>query len=80
MLKSRRDIPLWEGIATPGSQLPTALLSLEVAHPNHLLRQLRGASVPIIARVADERVLLDPRTVFPEQETRVLQTLKDLLN
>lgn len=68
------------GGSLPGSQLPTALLSLEVAHPNYFLRQLRGASVPIIARVAEERVLLDPRTVFPEQETRVLQTLKDLLN
>ncbi len=68
------------GGSLPGSQLPTALLSLEVDHPSHLLRQLRCASVPIIARVADARVLLDPRTVFPEQETRVLQTLKDLLN
>lgn len=68
------------GGSLPGSQLSTALLSLEVAHPNDFLHQLRHAPVPIIARVADERVLLDPRTVFPQQEARVLDTLKDLLN
>ena len=67
------------GGSLPGSRLPTALLSLEVAHPNDFLRQLRHAPVPIIARVADERVLLDPRTIFPQQEASVLQTLKDLL-
>jgi L-seryl-tRNA(Ser) seleniumtransferase len=30
--------------------------------------QLRSAATPVIARVEDGRVLLDLRTVFPEQE------------
>jgi L-seryl-tRNA(Ser) seleniumtransferase len=37
---------------------------------------LRAADPPIIARVEDGRVLLDLRTVFPEQDEAIVKTLK----
>jgi hypothetical protein len=33
----------------------------------------------MIARIEDDRVLLDPRTVFPEQEAALLRNLAEAL-
>ena len=65
------------GGAGPTSNLPTTLIA--ISHPNktaqEIERQLRTASPPIIARIAEGKVLLDPRTVFPDQ----LEALRDAL-
>jgi hypothetical protein len=37
------------------------------------------AETPVIARIANDRVLFDPRTVFPEQENTLLQTIDKAL-
>ncbi len=66
------------GGSLPGATLPTALLALTVSHPDAYLAQLRAATVPIIARIADDRVLFDPRTVPPGQENVLLDTLRHL--
>jgi len=34
----------------------------------------------VVARVADDRVLLDPRTVLPEEEPALLAVLARVLN
>lgn len=67
------------GGSLPGASMPTVLLALIVAHPDDVLADLRDAPMPIIARIADDRVLLDPRTVLPGQESIVLETLKTVL-
>lgn len=67
------------GGSIPGSTLPTVLLALDVSHPDDFMRRLREAETPIIARIADNRVLLDPRTVFPEQEDTLLNLLLNFL-
>ena len=53
------------GGAAPGSTLPTRVLAVKSdgMSADQLLAQLRGWETPIIARVEDERVLLDLRTV-----------------
>ena len=66
------------GGSLPGASLPTALLALESESPSRALEQLRGANPPVIARIADGRVLLDPRTVLPEQETDLLAALQSI--
>jgi L-seryl-tRNA(Ser) seleniumtransferase len=67
------------GGSLPGQALPTWLLSLPNPSPARLLARLRRAEPPIIARIQDDRVVLDPRTVLPEEDERLLQTLAALL-
>jgi L-seryl-tRNA(Ser) seleniumtransferase len=58
------------GGAAPSSVLPTRLLALSCADlsADELAAQLRHSDPPIVARVEDGRVLLDLRTVFPDQD------------
>ncbi|MFN8383213.1 MAG: L-seryl-tRNA(Sec) selenium transferase [Anaerolineales bacterium] len=67
------------GGSLPGESMPTFLLSLQVKSVEKFLRALRKNNPPIIARTENDRVLLDPRTVFPEQEGALLVGLKNLL-
>ncbi len=64
------------GGSLPEETLPSWLLALEVAHPNRVAAQLREADPPIIARVEDDMVMLDPRTVLEEQEASMLNGLR----
>lgn len=66
------------GGSLPGTALPTALLALASESPNRVLERLRQANPPVIARIADGRVLLDPRTVLPEQEADLLAALQSI--
>jgi L-seryl-tRNA(Ser) seleniumtransferase len=52
---------------------------LKVKSAEKFLRALRGNNPPIIARTEKDRILLDPRTVLPEQEGALLVGLKNLL-
>jgi len=67
------------GGSLPGERLPTWLVALQVSNPNQFLSQLRASHPPIIARVEDNLVLLDPRTVLPHQEGALLVELQNLL-
>ena len=67
------------GGSLPGATLPTWLLALDVPQPDAFLAQLRAAEPPVIARIADGRVLLDPRTVLPDEEEELLAVLEGLL-
>ena len=60
------------GGSFPGAKLKTWLVSLPDAD---VAARLRANDPPIIARVADGRTLLDPRTVFPEQVETVRAAL-----
>lgn len=57
------------GGAAPSAVLPTKLLSLTCAgfSASQLAAKLRASQPPVIVRVEDGRVLIDLRTVFPEQ-------------
>jgi L-seryl-tRNA(Ser) seleniumtransferase len=68
------------GGAAPLTQPATALLSL--THNNlsagELEAALRAGDPPVVARVAEGRVLLDLRTVAPEEEDELRQILTEL--
>jgi len=69
------------GGAAPSSILPTRLLALtcEGLSADELAARLRGSEPPIIARVDEGRVLLDLRTVFPEQDAALAAALKRIV-
>jgi L-seryl-tRNA(Ser) seleniumtransferase len=64
------------GGSLPEETLPTWLLALEGKHLAEMASRLRAQSPSIIARIEDDRLVLDPRTVLPEQEPELLQALK----
>ncbi|HYK81520.1 MAG TPA: L-seryl-tRNA(Sec) selenium transferase [Gemmatimonadales bacterium] len=57
------------GGSFPGVTLATWLVQLTAARaaPDLLAARLRAAHPPIIARIAADRLLLDARTIFPDQ-------------
>ena len=67
------------GGSLPGATLPTWLLALEVEQPDAFLAGLRAAEPPVIARIAEGRILLDPRTVLPDEEGALLAALERAL-
>ena len=60
------------GGSLPGETRPTWALRLP---DDGLARRLRSGGPPVIARVVDDGVQLDPRTVLPEQESALLEAL-----
>jgi len=73
------------GGSLPGGTLPTRLVALggggktrKEAIASTLARRLRGHSPPVVGRVADNMLLLDPRSVLPEQDQVVLQALRSV--
>ena len=66
------------GGAAPSSALPTRLLTLsrDGVSADELAARLRASDPPIIARVEDGRVLLDLRTVFPDEEPLIAAALR----
>jgi L-seryl-tRNA(Ser) seleniumtransferase len=65
------------GGAAPGATLPTRLLALtcEGLTADELAAHLRANEPPIVARVEEGRVLLDFRTVFPDQDAEIAKAL-----
>jgi L-seryl-tRNA(Ser) seleniumtransferase len=63
------------GGSFPGAKLPTWLVRLTADRltADGLAARLRGGEPPIIARIADDRVVLDPRTIFPSQVDTVIR-------
>jgi L-seryl-tRNA(Ser) seleniumtransferase len=68
------------GGSLPGETLPTQLVALAVKSPNAFAAKLRAQDPPIIARVAEGKVALDPRTVLEEAEAALLNGVRNVLN
>jgi L-seryl-tRNA(Ser) seleniumtransferase len=69
------------GGAAPSAVLPTRLLAVTCTAltADELSARLRASDPPIVARVEEGRVLLDLRTVFPEQDEAVAKALQLLV-
>ncbi len=73
------------GGSLPGSTLPTRLVAIrkggrgknQVA-AQELARRLRHQEVPVIARISGNLLLLDPRSVLPEEDDIIIQTLHSI--
>ncbi|HEY59841.1 MAG TPA: L-seryl-tRNA(Sec) selenium transferase [Anaerolineae bacterium] len=68
------------GGSLPGESLQTTLLALSVRKPNYFMAKLRAQPAPVIARVENDLVVFDPRTVLPEQEEILIEKIRSLLN
>jgi L-seryl-tRNA(Ser) seleniumtransferase len=68
------------GGAAPSAILPTELLAMtfEGWSADELSARLRASDPPVIARVEEGRVLLDLRTVFPEQDEALVQAISKI--
>jgi L-seryl-tRNA(Ser) seleniumtransferase len=69
------------GGSAPGSALPTRLVAVESASPSIVAieARLRAAPTPVIARIDDNRLLLDLRTVAPGDDHELAAHLKTAL-
>jgi L-seryl-tRNA(Ser) seleniumtransferase len=67
------------GGSLPGESLPTFLLALALRSPDRFLARLHRARPAIIARLQDDQVVFDPRTVLIEQEPSLLNCLRELI-
>jgi L-seryl-tRNA(Ser) seleniumtransferase len=68
------------GGSLPGETLPTWLVAFNLQNPNRIITELRNSITPIIARLENEQVVLDPRTVLLHQEEILLTNLKQIIN
>ena len=66
------------GGSLPGEALPTFVLAIEVRQVNAFLAKLRKSSPPVIARIANNKVLFDPRTVLENEEEIFLKTVQKI--
>lgn len=64
------------GGSLPGTTLPTWWVALTVPSPDALSERLRHGQPPVITRIEDDRLLLDPRTVLPGQEQILLTAIQ----
>ena len=73
------------GGSLPGGTLPTRLVAISgegkrksQSMAQTLARRLRNGEPPVIGRISDNVLLLDPRSVLPEEDEVILQALRDL--
>ena len=70
------------GGSLPGETLPTWVLSLDCRNvgAEGVMRRLRESDTPVVARIDEDRVLLDPRTVLPEEDGPLLDALRSAVS
>jgi len=70
------------GGSLPGGTLPTRLVAISDKKDRNvaqeLSRKLRSQEIPIIGRISEDVLLLDPRSVLLEEEEIVLKALRNL--
>ncbi len=65
------------GGATPEQSLGTWLIAVRADDLTNLDHLLRQGDPPVIARIEDDRLLLDLRTVLPEEEENLVRRLRE---
>lgn len=64
------------GGSLPGETLPTKLLAIRVDSPDELANRLRAGNPPVVGRIEDDLLLLDPRTVLDEEDEVLIEAIK----
>jgi L-seryl-tRNA(Ser) seleniumtransferase len=69
------------GGSLPGGSLPTRLVAIGGGGKKApaIGRRLRLREVPVIGRIEKDRLLLDPRTVLPEEDEIVIKALREII-
>jgi L-seryl-tRNA(Ser) seleniumtransferase len=70
------------GGSLPGGSLPTRLVAVggggRKPSAKTIGERLRRRELPVIGRISEDVLLLDPRTVLPEEDGDVLEALRDI--
>lgn len=71
----REGLSVVGGGSMPGEGLPSVLIEIDPrpAHEGEILARLRDADPAVIARTERSRVVIDLRTVFPDQDEELTQ-------
>jgi L-seryl-tRNA(Ser) seleniumtransferase len=64
------------GGSLPGATLPSYAVAIEGTPSDTLARALRHTTPPVIGRIAEQRLLLDVRTVLAEQEAALVEAVR----
>jgi L-seryl-tRNA(Ser) seleniumtransferase len=64
------------GGSTPGQPIQSWLIAIEFADVVDTERRCRMGDPPVVARIEDGRLLLDLRTVFPEEEEELARAIR----
>ena len=71
------------GGSLPGDELETRLVSVDAqgvaGSAEELTRRLRTGRPPVVARIEEGRVLLDPRTIPPGRDAEVAEAVREAL-
>jgi L-seryl-tRNA(Ser) seleniumtransferase len=67
------------GGSLPEVTLPTFVLALPAGDADALLARLRRCDPPVVARIEEDRVVLDPRTVLPGEDEAVVRGVGEAL-
>jgi len=70
------------GGSLPGSRMPTRVVAIRLAGKariQDLAQRLRQHQPPVVARVEKDALLLDPRSVFPEEDEIMLRAVRQSL-
>ena len=80
-MEVRESVSTVGGGSLPGQTLPTKVLAISVDSADAVVASLRQleSTPPVIARIEDKKLLLDPRTVLPEQDRLLISALKRTL-
>jgi len=75
------------GGSLPGGTLPTKLVAIDEESSKRgknkaqdISRRLRCQEIPVVGRISGDVLLLDPRSVLPEEDQIVLQALHSLVS
>ncbi len=82
-LSVERSLSAIGGGSLPGETLLTWALCVDASGmggADGFSRRLRESDPPVIGRIEEQRVLLDPRTVLPEEEAALVRAVKVALN
>jgi len=63
------------GGSMPGTTLTTTLIALDNDRADQLARVLRTQTPPVVARILKDKLVLDPRTVLPDQDDGLLSSI-----
>jgi L-seryl-tRNA(Ser) seleniumtransferase len=70
------------GGSLPGGSLPTRLVAIGGSGKKPSAKtigdRLRRREIPVIGRISDDVLLLDPRTVLPGEDNSVLEALRSI--
>jgi L-seryl-tRNA(Ser) seleniumtransferase len=66
------------GGSLPGMSLPTRALALALAAPEAAARELRAQDPPVVGRIEQGLLLLDPRTVRPDEDGALVEAVRRL--